>query len=246
MAGVARRLVAAATLLMPPSHRDWGRAIAAELDHADSAGDRARLVAAAISVALVPSPGLAGYAQAAGWAARVAVIAYLPVGTWIYLANALFPPSQGSTLPHFYLAAVMMAAGALARRAPARPGRAVLAGVSAGLVLGGLFLVTLAAWGDPVDLGALVAPGLTGAVFAPVGAALGRAVASRRRPGGQPLPGLKMPNGSRARRTASCMASAPGSSSRRMPSRLRRPMPCSPDTVPPSSIAASRNSSKAA
>jgi hypothetical protein len=193
MAGVARGLVAAATALMPPSRRDWGRAIAAELDHAASAGDRARLVLGAVRVALVPPPGLADYGQAAGWAARVAVVAYLPVGTWIYVLNMLLSPSRGSArvaLPLFYLVAVMLAAGALARRAPARPGRAVIAGLSAGLVLGGFFLATLAACGAAVDFGALVAPCLAGAVFAPVGAALGRQVGiARRRSRGRPLPG---------------------------------------------------------
>src|SRR5689334_9649280 len=115
MAGVARGLVAAATALMPPSRRDWGRAIAAELDHAASAGDRARLVLGAVRVALVPPPGLADYGRAALWAVRVAVIAYLPVGTWIYVANVLLSPGRGSAraaLPLVYLVAVMLAAGA--------------------------------------------------------------------------------------------------------------------------------------
>jgi len=200
MTRAATRLVIAATALMPPSRRDWGRAIAAELDHAGSAGDRARLVLGAVSVAMLPPPGLGDYRQAVGWAARVAVIAYLPLGMWLYLANVLFPPPQGSArgaLPLFYLVGVMLAAGALARRAPARPGRAVIAGVSAGLLLGGFFLATLAARGDGVDLGALIATGAAGAVFAPVGAALGRELtaarsharglrAGSRPPGGRP------------------------------------------------------------
>ena len=67
------------------------------------------------------------------------------------------------------------------------------------------------------------------------------------RPGpGYPLPGLNSLRGSSARRTAACMAREPGSSSRRIPSCLSRPTPCSPVTVPPSAMAASRNSSNAA
>ncbi len=85
MTGAARRLVTAATALMPPSRRDWGRAIAAELDQAGSPGDRARLVLGAVRVVLLPPPGLAGYRQAGGT---------LAVGAVVYLgvAGAVFAP----------------------------------------------------------------------------------------------------------------------------------------------------------
>jgi hypothetical protein len=197
MTGATRRLVLAATALMPPSRRDWGRAIAAELDHAGSAGGRARLVLGAFSVALLPPPGLAGYGRAVGWAVRVAVIAYVPLGSLVSLANALSRPGQGSarvTVPLVYVAVATMAAGALARRAPVKPGRAVIAGISAGLVLGGLILATLAAERAPVDLGVIVVLGLAGAAFAPIGAALGRelAIVWTRVRGSGPGPGKRL------------------------------------------------------
>ena len=180
MAGTARLIVSAATALMPPGRRDWGRAIAAELDHADSAGDRALLVLGALNVALLPPPGLGDYGRASVWAARVAVVAYLPLGAWACLVSVLLPGrgGAGGVLPLSYVLVTTMAAGALARRAPARPGRAVIAGVSAGLVLGGLFLATLASQGGAVDAGVLGTLCLAGAAFGPIGSALGRELAS--------------------------------------------------------------------
>ena len=40
-ARIARRLLVLATAAMPPSRRDWGRAMSAELAYAGSTGERA-------------------------------------------------------------------------------------------------------------------------------------------------------------------------------------------------------------
>ena len=73
----------------------------------------------------------------------------------------------------------------MANPAPSRN----LADADACLVLGGIFLLVLAACGAAVDLGALVAPGLAEAVFAPLAAGLGRTVARVRWRGVSPYPG---------------------------------------------------------
>jgi hypothetical protein len=127
------------------------------------------------------------------------VIAYVPLGSLVYLVNASAGPGRRDgarvTVPLVYVAVAMMTAGALAGRAPVKPGRAVIAGISAGLVLGGLVLATLAAEGAPIALGVIVALCLVGAVFAPLGAALGRELAIARshlrgpRPGAGKRPG---------------------------------------------------------
>jgi hypothetical protein len=145
-ARIARRLLALATAAMPPSRRDWGRGMSAELAYARSPGERARLVLGAVRIALLPPPGDAGYGQTAARAAGLAAIAYVPVGLADYASNVVFPSSQDSTpwvlVGDAYLLAALMAAGALARYA--RPGLAapVLAGMAAGLVFAVLGMAT--------------------------------------------------------------------------------------------------------
>jgi hypothetical protein len=145
-ARIARRLLALATAAMPPSRRDWGRAMSAELAYARSGGERARLVLGVVRVALLPPPGDAGYGRTAARAAALAVIAYVPIGLADYASNVVFPSAQDSTAGVLaggvYLLAALMAAGALARYA--RPGLAapVLAGLAAGLVLAVLGMAT--------------------------------------------------------------------------------------------------------
>lgn len=147
-ARIARRLLALATAAMPSSHRDWGRAMSAELACARSGGERMRLVLGAVRIALLPLPGDAGYGRTAARAAALAVIAYVPIGLVDYASNVVFPSSGDSdvwVLPgDAYLLAALMAAGALARYA--RPGLAapVLAGMAAGLVFAVLGNATFA------------------------------------------------------------------------------------------------------
>jgi hypothetical protein len=132
-----------ATATMPPARRDWGRAIAAEVACAASRADRARLVLAAARVALLPPPGFSGglrdYGRAAGRSAVLAAIAYVPLGMGLYLSSVVFPHGQ-DTAPGVlamagYLLLVLLAAGALARRASASIGAPVIAGVVTGVVL---------------------------------------------------------------------------------------------------------------
>jgi hypothetical protein len=143
---VARRLMTLATAAMPPSRRDWGRAMSAELAYARSRGERARLVLGVVRIALLPPPGDAGHGRTAARAAALAVIAYVPIGLVDYASNVVFPSSGDSVawvLPgDAYLLAALMAAGALARYA--RPGLAapVLAGIAAGLVFAILGMAT--------------------------------------------------------------------------------------------------------
>ena len=145
---IARRLLALATAAMPPSRRDWGSAMSAELAYARSGGERARLVLGAVRIALLPPPGDAGYGRTAARAAALAVIAYVPIGLVDYASNVVFPSSQDSNAGVLagdaYLLAALMAAGALARYA--RPGLAapVLAGMAAGLVFAVLGMATFA------------------------------------------------------------------------------------------------------
>jgi hypothetical protein len=147
-APIARRLLAVATAAMPPSRRDWGRAMSAELACARSRGERARLVLGAARVALLPPRGTGDYGRAAGRSAALAAIAYLPLGLGLYLANVVFPSPQDSTAGVLamgaYLLLALMTAGALARRASARPGAPVIAGMAAGLVLAVLGMATFA------------------------------------------------------------------------------------------------------
>ena len=147
-ARLARRLLAIATAAMPPSRRDWGRAMSAELACARSRSEQARLVLGAARVALLPPPGAADYGRSASRSAALAAIAYVPLGLGLYLANVVFPSPQDSTAGVLamdaYLLAAVMAAGALARRASARPGAPVIAGMTAGLVLAVLGMATFA------------------------------------------------------------------------------------------------------
>jgi len=145
-ARIARRLLALATAAMPPSRRDWGMAMSAELAYARSRSERVRLVVGAVRIALLPPPGDAGYGRTAARAAALAVIAYVPLGLADYASNVVFPSWQDSNAGVLaggaYLFAALMGAGALARYA--RPGLAapVLAGLAAGLVFAVLGMVT--------------------------------------------------------------------------------------------------------
>jgi hypothetical protein len=132
-----------ATAVMPPARRDWGRAIAAEVACAASRAERAKLVLAAARVALLPPPGFSGslrdYGRAAGRSAVLAAIAYLPLGMGLYLSNVVFRHGQDTVPGVFamdsYLLLVLLAAGALARRASASIGAPVIAGMVTGVVL---------------------------------------------------------------------------------------------------------------
>ena len=147
-ARIARRLLAMATAVMSPSRRDWGRAISAELACARSRSEQARLVLGAVRVALLPPPGVADYGRAAGRSAALAAIAYVPLGLELYLVNVAFPSPQDNTAGVLagdaYLFLALMTAGALARRASARPGVPVVAGMAAGLVIAVLGMATFA------------------------------------------------------------------------------------------------------
>jgi hypothetical protein len=147
-ARIARRLLALATAAMPPSRRDWGRAMSAELACARSRREQARLVLGAVRIALLPSPGDMGYGRTVARVATLAVIAYVPIGLADYASDVVFPSLQDNTAGVLaggaYLLAALMAAGALARYA--RPGLAapVLAGMAAGLVFAVLAMATFA------------------------------------------------------------------------------------------------------
>lgn len=146
--GMARRLLTMATAAMPPSRRYWGKALSAELAYARSRGEQARLVLGATRVALLPPPGVADYGRAASRSAGLAAIVYVPLGLGLYLTNVVFASPQDSTAGvlgmDIYLLVALMAAGALARRASARPGAPVIAGIAAGLVLAVLGMATFA------------------------------------------------------------------------------------------------------
>jgi hypothetical protein len=151
MDALAGRLVTLLTAAMPPARRPWGRAMLAELDYAGSRRDQARLVLGAARVALLPPPGLAAYRHAAGRAALAAVLGWMPLAAALYLSNVVFAQRQDSAagvlLTDAYVIFTLMAAGAAARRAPARPGTGprVIAGLAAGLVLGVLTMAAFAA-----------------------------------------------------------------------------------------------------
>jgi hypothetical protein len=151
MDALAARLVTVLTAAMPPARRPWGRAMLAELAYTRSRRDQARLVLGAARVALLPPPALAAYRDAAGRAALIAVLGWLPLATALYVTNVVLgnPPDSapGVLLTDAYVIFTLMAAGAAARRAPAGPGTGprVLAGLTAGLVLGVLTMATYAA-----------------------------------------------------------------------------------------------------
>lgn len=181
MDALAGRLMSVLTAAMPPGRRPFGRAMLAELDYAGSRRDRARLVLGAARVALLPPPGLGGYGRAAGRAAVAAVLGWIPLATGLYLTNVVLAERRDSApgvlLMDAYVIFTLMAAGAAARRAPARPGfgARVLAGLAAGLVLGVLTVAAFAAMDSAFRLEA-TAPGVIifltvlGAVLAPLGA----------------------------------------------------------------------------
>jgi hypothetical protein len=148
MDGMARRLLAALTAAMPPSRRGWGNAMLAELSYTQSRLDRARLVLGAVHVVLLPPPGLASYGRAAGRAALVTVIAWIPVGAALYLSNVVFPSPEdnafGVLAMDAYLILTLMAAGAAARRAAGGVGHSIVAGITAGLIIAVLGMGTFA------------------------------------------------------------------------------------------------------
>ena len=189
-ATLAQRLVTVATALMAPSRRDWGRARSAELACETSAAGRVRLVLAAIRIAALAPPGLAAalpeYARAAGRAAAVAMIGYVPIGLVLYVLNVVIPPAQVAVpgvVAWGYPLVVLGTAGARARRGSARTSALVVAGLIAGLVLALLSVATVALLDIHADL-ELLAPiviavaAVAGAVFAPLGPALAAALTS--------------------------------------------------------------------
>jgi hypothetical protein len=149
--GIADRMITAATAVMPPGRRDWGRAIAAELEQASGRADRLRLVLAAARVALVPPRSLGGYGWAVSRSVSFAVIAYLPLGLGLYVTNVVIRSGRDTAAGVFtmdgYLLVTLVMAGALARRASRGPGAPIAAGVAAGVVLAVLGLATFA-WLD--------------------------------------------------------------------------------------------------
>jgi hypothetical protein len=122
--------------------------MSAELAYARSRGERARLVLGAARVALLPPPGIADYRRAASRSAALAAIAYIPLGLGLYLGNVVFPSPEDSApgvlAMDAYLLVALMAVGVLARRASARPGAPVIAGMAAGLVIAVLGMATFA------------------------------------------------------------------------------------------------------
>jgi hypothetical protein len=143
--------VTAATALMPPSRRDWGTAISAELACSTSRAERARLALAAARIVLLAPPcssaGLREYARAAGRSAVLALIAYVPIGLVLFLLNVVLPSAQvtvPAVLGYGYPLLVLLAAGARARRASARTGAPIVAGLAAGLMLAILAVATIA------------------------------------------------------------------------------------------------------
>ncbi len=146
MGGVARRLLKLLTALMPPSRRAFGQAMIAELDYVLSRRGRARLVVGAVRVALLPPPELAGYGRAAGRAALVAAVGWIPLGIGQYLDNVVFADRQDSSLGvltmNAYLIVMLMTAGAVARRVAGGSGPRIVAGLAAGLVVAVLGMAT--------------------------------------------------------------------------------------------------------
>jgi len=185
---MASRLVAAATAVMPASRRDWGRAIASELSCTTSAAERARLVLATAAIVVLTPPGfvagLREYGRAARRSALLALIAYVPAGVALCLLTVVFRSAQ-VTMPAVvtcgYPLAVLLTAGARARRASAQAGAPVVAGLTAGLLLAILAVVTIAVT-DNRELAAAIPVAVIpltvgGAIFAPVGAVLAKALA---------------------------------------------------------------------
>jgi hypothetical protein len=147
MTGLTRRLLAAVTVVMPPSRRGWGQALLAELDYTGSRRGRARLVLGAVRVALLPSPGLADYGRAAGRAALVAFIAWIPLGVGVFLTNVVFPSQDsgiGGAALLLYVIITLMAAGAAVRHTVTDTRHPAVAGMVAGLVIAVLGMGTFA------------------------------------------------------------------------------------------------------
>jgi hypothetical protein len=148
---LAYRLVTAATAMMPAPRRDWGRAISAELASSTSRAERTRLVLAAMRIVVLAPPrlsaGLREYARAAGHAAVLALIAYVPIGLVLYLFTMVLPSAQvviPGVLSYGYPLLVLLTAGARARRASATIGAPVIAGLTAGVMMAVLAVATVA------------------------------------------------------------------------------------------------------
>jgi hypothetical protein len=148
---LAYRLVTAATALTPPSRRDWGRAISAELACSTSRAERTRLALAAVRIVLLAPPGFATglreYAGAAGRSAVLGLIAYLPIGLVLCLINVVLASSQvvvPAVAGYGYPLLVLLTAGAWTRRASARTGAPIIGGLTVGLVLAILAVTTIA------------------------------------------------------------------------------------------------------
>jgi hypothetical protein len=148
MGGMARRLLDMLTALMPPGRRAFGQAMIAELDYVLSRRGRARLVLGAVRVALLPPPELAGYGRAAGRAALVAAVGWIPLGIGQYLDNVAFAAGQDGNVAvltmNAYLIVMLMTAGAVARRVAGGTGPRIVAGLAAGLVIAVLGMATFA------------------------------------------------------------------------------------------------------
>jgi hypothetical protein len=151
MGGVTRRLLLAVTAAMPPGRRGWGEAMIAELSYTKSRRDQAQLLLGAVRTAVLPPPGLGDCARSVRRASLVAVTAWIPLAVALYLANVVFRSPDNNAFGdlglRLYLAIILMAAGAAARRAV--PGRVppIVAGIAAGLVLTALGLGTFAVIG---------------------------------------------------------------------------------------------------
>jgi hypothetical protein len=148
MPGLTGRVLAAVTAVMPGSRRGWGEAMMAELSYTCSRRGRARLVLGAVRVALLPSPSLADYGRAAGRAALVAFIAWIPLGAGVYLTSVVFPSQQdnafASVALDLYVMITLMVAGAAVRRTVTDVRRTIVAGMVAGLVLAALGMASFA------------------------------------------------------------------------------------------------------
>jgi hypothetical protein len=131
--------------------------MSAELDYARRRTDQARLVLSATRVALLPPPGLLdnlrGYAGTARTSIALGAVAYIPLGVGLYESNVVNRSGQDTTAGLLAMGAyhllILLAAGALARRASPRISKAITAGVTAGAILGVLEMATWA-WLDNV------------------------------------------------------------------------------------------------
>lgn len=145
---LACRFLAAVTTLAPASRRGWGQAMLAELDHVRSPRDRAWFALGAARALLCAPRKATGHGRAIRHAAIIAVIAWAPLAAVIFLSNVVYPATEdnlaGLLGTYLYLFTVLMAVGATARRASARPGAWIMAGAVAGVITGVLVVATFA------------------------------------------------------------------------------------------------------